>query len=422
MKINKKNSLLWVLPFLLFASCSKDETPNIDDNFLNYQISEVPVTKDIPVGVFYYNTGSTGITQAIYDRLLEIPDAVSGKVGPYIRPTLGKYGSTTNATSVGIMQQHIDWGIQGGIDFFILPGLTDITSDVYPNNINTDNLRFINLFIGEIGSDGKTQDITTGTKTNLKSIKYALSINLGNLSSGLSNTVLIENVAPTSIKGSLVTRVQRFNDTFKRIADYFSDPTYYTVDGKPLVVLINPHQIYARSSDSLYTNMRKYVKDYCGKDMYLVAQQPNWSPPARYEYFYINGKVDAITHVNMLNQSSYYDRSYWYPQLIDQNWKYSKDYFMANWNIDYIPTASPSFNYYPNAGNNYNYPIVPKSPDMFRKFCNVAKMNLGKNRIVFIDSFNQWSQDTSVEPTDSIYGNGYGTTYLNIIKEQFKVK
>ena len=54
--------------------------------------------------------------------------------------------------------------------------------------------------------------------------------------------------------------------------------------------------------------------------------------------------------------------------------------------------------------------------------CNVAKMNLGKRPMVIIDSFNRWNVDQAIEPTDPNYGNGYGMKYLNIVKEEFKVK
>ena len=79
-----------------------------------------------------------------------------------------------------------------------------------------------------------------------------------------------------------------------------------------------------------------------------------------------------------------------------------------------MPSVSPSFNYYVVNGS-YNSPIVEKDPDEFRKRCNVAKMNLGKTPLVFVESLNNWQYESQVEPAKS-----YGTTYLDIIKEQFK--
>jgi hypothetical protein len=165
--------------------------------------------------------------------------------------------------------------------------------------------------------------------------------------------------------------------------------------------------------------MRAYVKAHSGYDLFLIAQQNAWTPPARFEYFFIKGKVDAVTHKNMYEQNQY-ARSYWYPQAIDQNWIYSREFFMNNWNIDYVPTIAPSYYGYVNSGANLDQPIVPKAESTFRTMCNVAKKNLGNTRIVLINSFNYWQLGTTLEPTIPEYGNGYGTTYLHIVKEQFK--
>ena len=108
---------------------------------------------------------------------------------------------------------------------------------------------------------------------------------------------------------------------------------------------------------------------------------------------------------NMYNQTDWF-RPTCYPQCIDQNFKYNREYEWANYGVDFVPS----------------FPVVFKDEDMFRKMCNVAKMNLGKRPMVIIDSFNRWNVDQAIEPTDPNYGNGYGMKYLNIVKEEFKVK
>ena len=52
--------------------------------------------------------------------------------------------------------------------------------------------------------------------------------------------------------------------------------------------------------------------------------------------------------------------------------------------------------------------------------CNVAKMNAGRNRLIFIDSYNKYNFNSFIEPTVEGYGNGYGKTYLEITRQQFK--
>jgi hypothetical protein len=411
--------LFLVAGIAFFTGCAQDEGPGIDDHFLNYEIGEVPLSADCPVGVFYFNNGGSGLNPDIYNRILEEPDPANGKVGPWVKPILGNYTTTVSEQSISVVQQHVDWCIEGGVDFLILPGCQENGSALYPKNIAPGDTNFYNLVTGKIGPDGLPKEITTGKTVDLKSLKYALSINMDRINDGLSYTTLIEYAPATIKEGVEMTRIERFNEFYKRLSDYFSDPAYYRINNRPVVVVLNAHRLYSENSAALYDNMRAYVKEHCGEDMFLVAQQDAWSPPARFEYFYINGKVDAVTHKNMYNQGTY-DRSYWYPQLIDQNWIYSREFFMTHWSIDYIPTVAPSFNMYVNSGQNYNTPIVPKNESTFRTLCNVAKKNLGTTRIVFIDSFNQWQYATTLEPTDPDYGNGYGMTYLNIVKEQFK--
>lgn len=410
---------LFSIALTLFGACAKDDGPDIDDHFLNYEIPHITINEDCPVGVFYYNNSKDGLNEDVYQRLIQEPDPASGKVGPHVEPVLGNYKITVSEEGVAIVQQHIDWCVEGGVDFLILPGAQEHVWNKFPNNINPNDTTFYNLVTGRIGSDSLAVGQSTGTSVNLKGLKYALSINMDGINSGLSNSSPIEK-ASTEKEGERLTRVQMFNDFYKRLSFYFSDPNYYKVDGKPLVVILNAHRLYAEDSEKLYNDMRAVVKEFSGYDMFLVAQQDSWSPPARFEYFYIRGKVDAVTHKNMYNQSTY-DRSYWYPQGIDQNWIYSREFFNNHWNIDYIPTGSPSFNMYVWEGQHYNVPIVKKDPEVFRTMCNVMKKNLGKTRIVFIDSFNQWQYNSCLEPTKPEYGNGYGTDYLNIVKEQFKV-
>ncbi|NAA10918.1 hypothetical protein GUI34_30855, partial [Escherichia coli] len=67
-----------------------------------------------------------------------------------------------------------------------------------------------------------------------------------------------------------------------------------------------------------------------------------------------------------------------------------------------------------------NTPMVKKDAATYRTMCNVAKMNAGRNRLILIDSYNKYNFDSFIEPTVEGYGNGYGRTYLDITRQQFK--
>lgn len=424
----KSNKILLALLTVLFLgqSCTKQDGPSVDDNFLNYEIPDVPLTQDCTVGAYYVDPGSNGWNAALWDRLTTAAyDPATKFYGTQVTPILGnwKHGNTASGAQVGIFQQHVDWAIEAGLDFFIMPGFVENASSLYPNNLNANQVRFADLLTGRIGSDGQPAAVTTGTKVDMKGLKYVLMLNPSSLNSGLNNNTPIENIAATTIQGQTVTRKQRFYDVVKRMSDYFADENYYHVDGKPMIVIKQPQNIYSLDSKKFYDDMRAYIKAASGKDMYIVVQQNQWEPAPRFKYTFGDGRVDAVTINNdggMYNTGDA-QRSLMYPQMIDQNWKYNKNYLMSTWSEDFIPSVSPSYNRWVTAGNIYNIPIVERDPKTFVTYCNVAKRNLGTKRIVFIDSFNDWSYTTAIEPSDPAKGKGFGNTYLQLVRQQFKM-
>jgi hypothetical protein len=85
--------------------------------------------------------------------------------------------------------------------------------------------------------------------------------------------------------------------------------------------------------------------------------------------------------------------------------------------ISYIPNIAPAYNWLITqpASVNPNYPRTD-SGAMYRKLCNVAKMNADNStRLIMIDSWNSWSDDSQLEPAVS-----YGNRYLDITKQEFK--
>lgn len=424
MKLN--NILIVLLAILVIAqSCTKQDGPTIDDNFLNYEIPDVPLTQDCTVGAYYVDPGANGWNAAVWDRLTNVAyDPAAGLYGSNVTPVLGNWmhQNATSPAQVSIFQQQVDWAIEAGLDFFVMPAFSENTASLYPNNINANQTRFADLLTGRIGSDGQPAAVTAGAKVDMKGLKYVLMLNPSTLNTGLNNNTPIENIAATTIQGQSVTRVQRFYDVVKRMSDYFADDNYYHIDGKPMIVIKQPQNIYSLDSKKFYDDMRSYIKAASGKDMYIVVQQNQWEPSPRFKYTFGDGRVDAVTINNdggMYNQGDV-QRSLLYPQMIDQNWKYNKDYLMSNWSEDFIPSVSPSFNRWVTSGNIYNIPIVERDSKTFITYCNVAKRNLGAKRIVLIDSYNDWNYNTAIEPADPTKGKGYGNNYLQLVRQQFK--
>lgn len=399
------------------SSCkAEEEGPSIEDHPLYYTIEEIPVKSDIPVGAIY---SRTQLDDARYSRLIGEPDPGADpwpQLCPNVRPVLGRYNSSnvnTGATA-DLIQQHIRWAQEAGIDFFIFPAIT------YANNqdglMNQNDLNWVNY------AEGLHQN--SMGRINWGSMKFALPVNMQNFATGVSNTNLIENVDVDEATGKS-KRLEDLYTYFVSLAERFfvRDSLYYEVDGKPLVVLWNAQTIYTADSELLYRNIRDSVYKATGTEIYLLARQNSWTPSARWHNFFMTGKVDAVYMNNMYYQTDM-TRQYLYPQFINENWKVNKEFMMTNYGIDFVPTVSPSFNAWlaGNGTNNYNWPIVEKGEDTYRTMCNVAKMNLGNTPMVILDSFNDWTWNTAVEPSDPYYGKGYGLRYLDITREEFKLK
>jgi len=124
-----------------------------------------------------------------------------------------------------------------------------------------------------------------------------------------------------------------------------------------------------------------------------------------------------VYHQSFSSQLNDWDRWYLLPQAMDQNWKYSKEWYKTNIGVDYVPNITPAYNWkilQPTSANP-NYPRTDAGA-MYKKLCNVAKMNASSTtRLILIDSWNKWDEDMQLEPAVS-----YGESYLTITKQQFK--
>jgi len=345
--------------FLISFSCTEDDVVTGEDGILNYTIPNVPVTSDYIVGAQYLTFG----------RRNTVPE----------EPSIGVYNGSIGDPVV--YEQHVNQAKTAGIDFFIFRYRS--ANNQNQNNADT---RFI---------DGLQ------AASNAQDVNFALSYNFGNM--GLNNNNRIED------RGL----VQRFIDDFKLMIPYFDQPNYMKVDGKNIVYLFNSHNLHANDNAALYQQMRAQLSDL-GIELYLIGMQNDWSPTLRFDFRFIGG-VDAVTHNTYatINVNAH-DRVVNFHKFVDIAWEYHKKTWL-DYNIEYVPTISPSINLkIVNSGSNIT--VFDKDEEWFRGFSNVARRVAGANKIVLIDSFNDWNRGTQLESADT-----YGEDFLEILREEFKV-
>jgi len=388
-----KKILFGLLILTGFYSCkkwalAKDSTgPTPQDNFLAYSIKEIPVTKNYTVGAFYYNnnTWNTAV-----QRL----------------PVVGDYNMTNGAISPAIMSTHIAQAAAGGIDYFVFAYRS-------PTRDNTNWLHDSTLIQTFVNANGAG------------AMKFALAYTVNSGALGISNTNPLEK--NTTARNNFLSDFQR------AAAAFMGNSNYMQVNGKTLLYIQAAENVFSNQYSVIYDSIRSRLSVSGFSSMYLVGNQDAWSPPARYiDRFY--HCVDAIYHTSLSGNVglTQWDRWSLLPQMMDQNWEYSRAYFRDSMGgIDFIPNISPACNPQITTPNSTN-PIYPRTDTgaMFRQLCNVAKMNAdtsaGGIRLVLIDSWNQWQYDMQLEPDTANTANSnapkpYGETYLNIVRKEFKI-
>ena len=353
---------------LFFTSCvKKDNGPSVSDNVLDYEIKEIPVADDFVVGAWYYNVANfnTAITEV---------------------PVVGKYSMPNGVVPPAVMSKHIEYAGKAGIDYFLFQ-FRSVSRDV--NNYKSDSA-VVKSFLD----------------ANTANMKFAVAYNFNSGLYAISTTTPLEKDA---------VKLEQFYQDILRVAALLSNTNYMKVNGKPLLYIMNAQTLFSNDNPTIYKTLRSRVAAL-GVQLYIVGMQDRWTPPARYPFRYQNC-VDAIYHQSFSSQLNDWDRWYLLPQTIDQNWKYSKQWFADNIGVDYVPNITPAYNWKITqpTSSNPNFPRTDNG-DMYRKLCNVAKMNASTTtRLILIDSWNKWDEDMQLEPA-----NSYGELYLNITKEEFK--
>lgn len=334
------------------AACKKGNE-HLPPDF-NYKIEPVQITENVKVGAYYYN-------YAVSDWAKKYSDT----------PQLGEYSALNAAT----MEQHRQWADEGGIDFFIFNW-----NGAGPGN------PLLNSFMLNRNSQ----------------VKMVINYNTAHL--------LASNASP--LTGTKLTTM--INELKTLAATHFDKDYYYKIGNRP-VMLITPLNLSTNAAASIdypsvVAAVRQALKDL-GFDIYVIGEiSSGWLPPIRYAT-----AIKAMDGVDLTNWATdIYDRSYFFASYSDMNWKNWTD-STNKWNIDYIPCIFPGFNdkAMTPASKMYN---ISRTIEFYTDYCNVAKRNMSPQRIVLVNSWNNFQAGTALEP-----GKTYGNTYLQLTKQQFKI-
>lgn len=353
------NKLIITIVFFSIFSCTEDKITTTGNSILDYDITQVEVTSDYSVGAKYARFSRN-------NRVVE-------------EPSIGVYNGTLGDPLV--YEEHVTQAQTAGIDFFIF--------EMRSSHNMAQQTQDINFIDGLLAAPNATD------------INFAISYNFSNM--GINNNNNIER------KGL----VSKFIDDFKLMIPYFQKSNYMKVDGKNLVYIFNGHLLFSDDNAALYQQMRAALNSE-GFELFLIGEQLEWIPTLRFDFRFVNG-VDAVTNKTYaLINVNQYDRLITFSKFTDIALRYHKETWLK-YNIEYIPTISPSINFKLDNPNSPTY-VIEKDITWFKEFCNIARGASGASKIVILDSFNNWNFGTQVESADT-----YSDQYLQIIRDEFKL-
>jgi glycoprotein endo-alpha-1,2-mannosidase len=343
------------------------------------------------VGVYYYPWYGPG--------LHTVNQSLRGHLTPRQPPALGDYSSRDS----GIISAHIDQSRRGNIDFWALSwwGPQSAENTTIRNSI-----------------------LAHPRRTELRyAIHYESTGRLGTFENQNYNNLIPD---------------------FRYLANnYFQNPNYLKVDGRPVVFMYLTRAYFnSQASRDAVAALRATIKSEFQVDPFIVGDDlfgggvnlqraQLWDAITDFDVYGTVMQSRGSTTAALNQLASVYNGAL---QALTPT------------DVGFIPTASPGFN---DSGVRSGHPAAPryltddpnsKEGDLFARMLNdvvVPRTDPRADDILMINSFNEWHEDTQIEPTvvaprtdvddsgnqrytDGHFYEGYGNLYLDILSEATK--
>lgn len=227
---------------------------------------------------------------------------------------------------------------------------------------------------------------------------------------------------------------------FRYLANnYFQNPSYLKIDDRPVVFMYVTRAYFnSQAARDAVANLRSTMVAEFGVDPYIVGDDlfgggvdlqraQLWDAITDFDVYGTVLQGGGSTSAALDNLADIYDDA--------RN-------AIVNLDVDFIPTASPGFN---DKGVREGHPAAPRyladdpqaaEGKLFERMLNevvVPRTDPQADNILMINSFNEWHEDTQIEPTivaprtsvddsgsqdytEGYFYEGYGDLYLNILR------
>jgi len=279
-------------------------------------------------------------------------------------PTLGEYSCRDGET----IRQHVDWASAGGID------------------------SFYHSWWGPDSWIDRTLSEHVLPATDFRTMDFAI----------LYETTGRLDASGDTIDLSAADREQLVAD-FEYLAEqYFTSPGYATIDGAVPVFFY-----LTRILEGDIVATFDAVRDAVDHDLFLIGDQVYWQDPGGNQTARVMEAMDAVTAYNMHRSVPDIDDGF-VADTLDQyeTWKAAAD----DHDVAFIPDVIPGFDDTA-VRPEEDHPVIERDPEQFRGFVDGVQPLLDDSlETLFVTSFNEWHEDTQVEP-----GTAYGTAYLDAL-------
>jgi glycoprotein endo-alpha-1,2-mannosidase len=271
----------------------------------------------------------------------------------------------------------------------------------------------------------RTEDTTTRTvilpHADLQDMKVALLYeSTGRIREEFNDTSFASNVEP---------------DILHMCENYFDHPNYLRFNGRPVLFVYLTRLLSSQAKlEQVILTMRS-TADTCGHSIYIVGDHAFHNSPdpslVNLEFLYL----DAVTNYDVygsLKSDRLWNSTvtrYAGPEAVDSYYQEQDLWKSRAWQYEcnYIPSVSPGFNDRGVRLEADHHPLARELTEnseqgtLFAYGIALAKalVDPGSNNLMLVNSFNEWHEDTQIEPTISTSGdaNGGATQFPIILTE-----
>jgi glycoprotein endo-alpha-1,2-mannosidase len=341
---------------------------------------------NLTVGVYYYPW--------YYDDFHRHRSYLRQELDPPQRPVLGEY----NDHDPVVIAQHLAWSRQANVKLWVTswwgPRLREDTAtlNILQNPYLKDNM--VALFYETSGRILKDDAIVT------------------------------DNIAP---------------DMEYMCQNYFSDPHYFTIDGRPVLFVYLTRKLYQLGVLNEVINLMRATAATKGFNVYIIGDQvfgdAPFSSKGKYSPF---DDLDGVTGYDLYggtlkNRDGFYAGSVKDYAQESRDWKKLAD----RQSCTFIPAVTPGYNdrAKPDPSDQHaplsrRLNASAEEGSLFRALLEEARYLVDEksSNLLMVNSFNEWHEDTSIEPivgvsttlpfsvTQGVVYEGYGDLYLDILR------